>query len=172
MAIQNVSAKQGLVYIDDSADDQFLFRKAVARNGIPLRVESFSSHLPAIDYLLGEFPFDDRTAHPFPVMLICDYDLGLQKGSEVVAIIRTLPKCAGLPIIVFSGRNAPSAVAESYAAGASCFLGKPSEANRWDVLVRALFEGVDGAAGTLEALNALPECSRRPDSGAAAEQRV
>jgi CheY-like chemotaxis protein len=149
-----------LVYIDDSADDHFLFQQAALQTETPLQIQPFFSADPAIAYLKGKAPFADTIIYPPPFLLLCDYDLGTANGSDVVAAIRDISSCASLPIIMFSGSAVDDAVAKSYAAGADYFLCKPTASHRLEVLVQTFYACATANPRNFDALVRLPEYQR------------
>ena len=153
-----------VVYIDDSVDDHFLFQHAVSTSETPLHVQPFFSFAPAIAYLKGETPFDDKRVYPFPAFLLCDYDLRISKAPQVVAAVRALPSGSALPIIVFSGSSDPGCILRSYLAGADHYLRKPTSPARMVILVRSLYDCAMLSPKNFAELAALQEHQPRPTS--------
>lgn len=151
-----------VVYVDDSADDQFLFQLAVSKSELPLHVQTFFSAEPVITYLKGEPPFHDRRVHPVPAFLLCDYDLKLSEGPELVAAVRKIPSCATLPLIMFSGSDDKGCVLRSYLSGADHYLCKPFLTERTVRLVRSLYHGAMLNPRSFDEITTLPEYQRRP----------
>jgi CheY-like chemotaxis protein len=153
------------VYVDDSPDDHLLFQHAVSRTQTPLHIQPFFSAEPAIAYLKGERPFEDRRVYPFPAFLLCDYDLKLSEAPDVVRAIRAIPFCAALPIIIFSGSDDKGCVHRSYFAGADHYLCKPASADRLDAIARALYDCAMLAPRTFQTISGLQEYQPRPQPG-------
>lgn len=128
-----------IIYVDDNADDHFVFHQATRRSQTPFHIQPFYSGEPALAYLRSQPPFDDGTVYPRPHLLLCDFNLGTTCGCDLVAAIRALPTCNTLPIIVFSDSQKPDTIAQSYAAGADCFLFKPGLCADLEIMVKTLY---------------------------------
>jgi response regulator RpfG family c-di-GMP phosphodiesterase len=158
--------KFAAIYVDDSPDDHFLFQHSVVRTEIPLHVQPFFSAEPAITYLKGEPPFEDRRVYPSPAFLLCDFDLKISRGSDLISAVRAIPLCEDLPIILFSGSDDKSCVLVSYLAGADFFLCKPTAPGRLDIVVQTLYVCASSEPRSFERLSHLPEYQPRPQAAA------
>jgi hypothetical protein len=126
--------------VDDSTG-QSLLQEAVIRTETPFHIQPFFSPEAALTYLRGEPPFDNRKIYPFPSLILCNDDLksseeddsGVSgKGSDVVARIRTISSCAGLPIIMLGE-------SDCWEAGAGHFLHKPTSPTGLGIFVQSLY---------------------------------
>ena len=63
-------------------------------------------------------------AHPFD-LLICDVKMPYMDGIELLTLLRTDPKTAGIPVILISGRSDVEAQGKALDAGAADYLTKP-----------------------------------------------
>jgi len=149
--------KCALVYVDDSPDDHFLLQHSVLTTETPFHIQPFFSAEPAIAYVKGDPPFQDGSVNPFPTLVLCDYDLKISQGPELVSVLRAIPSCANLPIFMFSSSDDQSWVLASHAAGADGYLCKPSGAGRLDTLVRTLYACTMSEPRRFEVLTLLPE---------------
>jgi CheY-like chemotaxis protein len=153
-----------VVYVDDSADDHFLLQLSVRRTQTPLHIQPFFSAEPAIAYLKGEPPFEDRRVYPFPAFLLCDYDLKISLGPDLVKALRAITSCASLPIIMFSGSDDKGSVLRSYLAGANHYLCKPATPARMDILVPSLYGCAVLETPNFQSLSNLQEYQPHPRS--------
>lgn len=112
-------------------------------------------------YLNGPL-FVDRRVFPFPEFILCDYDLKISLGSDLVSALRAIPSCAALPIIMFSGSLDQACVLSSYAAGANAYLCKPSVPNRLDILVQTLYVCATSVPANFDRLKYLEEYQPPP----------
>jgi CheY-like chemotaxis protein len=156
------SRKCALVYVDDCDDDHFLLESAALKTELPIRIQSFISAKPALAYLKGEPPFQNRRRNPFPALLLCDYDLKVSQGPEFVRAARCIPSCAGIPIIMFSNSDDQGCVLASYAAGADGYLLKPCDTSRLEAIVETLYVCAISASREFEALTRLEEFQHPP----------
>lgn len=115
-------------------------------------------------YLKGDPPFEDKRPCPFPAFLLCDYDLTISQGPQLVTAVRAIPSCATLPIIIFSGSDDQRCIIRSYLAGADHYLCKPASTPRLDTLVRCLYHCAMLTPKTFQTLRGLKEYHPHPQS--------
>jgi CheY-like chemotaxis protein len=126
--------------VDDSTSGQSLLQEAVIRTETPFHIQPFFSPEAALIYLRGQPPFDNRKIYPFPSLILCndnlksgEDDLDVSgKGSNVVARIRTISSCAGLPIIMLGQSQCSEG-------GAGHFLHKPTSPSGLGIFVQSLY---------------------------------
>ena len=128
-----------IVHLDDDANDLLFFQAALLRTDMPIRVCPFLSPDKAVAWL-EETAFSGEEEAPAPSLFLCDYNLGPVQGHEIVPVIRAMPACAPMSIVIWSGATQQEAVLASYRAGANHFLKKPMRAERMDILVRTLYD--------------------------------
>jgi hypothetical protein len=129
-----------LLSVDDSTSGQSLLQEAVIRTETPFHIQPFFCPEAALTYLRGEPPFDNRKIFPFPLLILCNDGLKIGeddsdvsgKRSDVVARIRTISSCAGLPIIMLGE-------SEYCEAGAGHFLHKPISPSGLGIFVQSLY---------------------------------
>jgi CheY-like chemotaxis protein len=146
-----------VLYVDDNSDDRFFFQRSALETETPFHIQPCFCADAALAYLIGETPFDHRLVYPLPAIILCDYDLGTSKGSDLVSDIRALPSCRGLPVVIFSGVGGGECVAKCYAAGADHFLRKPSTPGRLNTIVQTLYACATSEAGCFDSLKRLEE---------------
>lgn len=74
----------------NSIHDSFLLKDAMVRHAPGLNViGEVSSGKNAIEYLAGKGDYSDRTAHPFPDLLVLDVQIPLVDGLAVVEWVQT-----------------------------------------------------------------------------------
>ena len=126
--------------VDGNIADQSRLQDAVIRTETPFHIQPFFAPEAALTYLRGEPPFDNRKIYPFPSLILCNDDLKSTnddsdvsgKGSDVVARIRTISSCAGLPIIMLGE-------SDCWEAGAGHFLHKPTSPTGLGIFVQSLY---------------------------------
>ena len=115
-----------VLYVEDSPDDQFLFRKAAELAHVRFAVHTVEHGKDAIAYLTGAPPYQDRAAFPFPGLLLLDLKMPVMDGFGLLHWIREESTFKDLPIVVFTSSYQHADVARGYAAGTTAFLTKPS----------------------------------------------
>ena len=59
-----------VLYIEDDADDTFLFKRAFSHSAIPCHLQCVDSFAQARSYMLGEHPYSDRLKCPLPHLIM------------------------------------------------------------------------------------------------------
>ncbi len=133
-----MSAHRLILYAEDDTNDAFLLARAFEKVGIewPLRVVSDGEE--AIAYLSGQRPFDDRTRHPLPGLLLLDLKMPRKTGLEVLKWVRTTPHVCTLPVLMLTSSNQETDVHRAYLLGANGYLVKPNDPRELLSMVEAI----------------------------------
>jgi CheY-like chemotaxis protein len=116
-----------LLVIED-ADDQALLVGMAARRAHPgLNVHTVTNGLEGLAYLRGLAPFEDRTRHPLPNLVILDLYMPELDGFEVLSWIKEHLKDNAFPVVVLTASVRPDDEAKAMALGAMSVHKKPSE---------------------------------------------
>jgi CheY-like chemotaxis protein len=116
-----------LLVIED-ADDQALLVGMAARRAHPgLNVHTVTNGLEGLAYLRGLAPFDDRTRHPLPNLVILDLYMPELDGFEVLSWIKEHMKETSFPIVVLTASVRPDDEAKAMELGAMSVHKKPGE---------------------------------------------
>src|SRR5579859_3905894 len=126
-----------ILQVDDDANDIFLLQHAMKKAGVTNPIQVATDGQEAIDYLRGAGKFTDREKFPFPGLLLMDLKLPYVMGLDVLRWIRTQPRTP-LMVIMLTASAEDADIAEAYRLGANAFLTKPSEANKFEDMVRAI----------------------------------
>ena len=161
--------KCSVLYIDNSADDHFLFQCAVVKSETPLHIQPFFSGEPAIAYLKDQAPFAGLSVYPYPSFVLYDHDPGSSKGDNLTSAVRAFHPSAGLPIIILSDSADDTSVANSYQTGVDHFVRKPTTSTRLAIIVQTLYDCAMSNPRDFNALTRLPEYEPRPAASRAAK---
>jgi len=127
-----------LLLVEDSEDDIFFMRRAIAVAGIGLAVQVASDGQAAVDYLDGRGIYGDRQAYPLPIIVCLDLKLPRASGLEVLRWTRAQPALRSLPILVLTNSREDSDIQEAYSMGANSFLVKPPNPVELNELVKGI----------------------------------
>ena len=94
----------------------------------------------ALDYLQGKGNYEDRSAFPFPNVLVLDLKMPRVDGLEVLWWLSKHPECSVLPTIVFTSSDDPSDIRRAYSLGASAYFVKPMTFDELKNVLRSTFE--------------------------------
>lgn len=117
--------------VEDSPADRRLFQLQCA-NRYPLRLEMVADGERALAMLAAE-------SEPFDLILL---DLNLPKvhGFEVLAAIRESATHRRCPVVILTSSGSADDVVRAYELGASCFIQKPTDLDRYTEMGTAMLE--------------------------------
>ncbi len=124
-----------IILVEDNLSDIELIRIAFEEAAVAADFTIFRDGEEAI----AEVRKIARNKHQLPDLVFLDLNLPRASGHEVLAVIRSEPTFANLPVLVLSTSNHPVDRSRCIAAGASDYLVKPS---RFDELLSLVHEVV------------------------------
>lgn len=90
------------------------------------RVHVTASAEEAVDYLLGRWPFDNRTRYPLPDVIILDLGLPGLGGLDFLDWLDTRSEhWRHVPVVIFTANNDPAIAQQALEKGASQVEVKP-----------------------------------------------
>jgi len=114
-----------ILVAEDDPTDAFFLQRAFGKTGVPVGLKFVRDGQEAIDYLRGEPPFGDRSAHPLPQLLLLDLKMPRLNGFEVLHWLKSQPGLKRLLVIVFSSSAEAGDINRAYDLGANSYLVKP-----------------------------------------------
>ena len=127
-----------VLYVEDEETDIFIMQHAFKKAGIGDRLHAVKDGKEALDYLAGNAPFNDRSRHPLPGLMLLDLKLPYLSGFEVLAWVRQQQHLKRLPVLICSSSSRPDDIARSYDAGANGYILKPNTLSQFEALTLAL----------------------------------
>ncbi len=127
-----------ILYVEDEETDVMLLQHVLTKTGIANPLRTAKDGKAARDYLAGSPPFDDRSRHPLPGLVLLDLNLPYWSGFEVLEWIRQQPQLRRLPVVIFTSSSRPDDIARAYDAGANAYLVKPNALSDLSTLALAL----------------------------------
>jgi CheY-like chemotaxis protein len=113
-----------VLLVEHDADDIFMCRMAVERAKLNVELHIVTTIDRAIEWLIGDEPYDDRNAFPVPHMIVTDLRTENDTGIKLVRWARTTSEYRDLPIVVHSGSFQPGQADECMHAGATATITK------------------------------------------------
>jgi len=126
-----------ILQVEDDPNDVFFLRKAMKKMGVMNPVQVATDGQQAIDYLQGAGQFADRKRFPYPSLVLLDVKLPYVMGLEVLRWIRA-ERGTALAVVMLSASAQEADIVTAYRLGANAFLCKPSEASRFEEMVKAI----------------------------------
>lgn len=124
-----------ILLVEDNLKDVALVQRAFRKAQISTPLQVVTDGEQAIAYLQGEAPYDDRTQHPLPILILLDLKLPRRSGTEVLFWLRQQPGLKRIPVVVLSASREEVDVNQTYDLGVNAYMVKPVG---FDNLVRIL----------------------------------
>jgi CheY-like chemotaxis protein len=114
----------GLIYVEDDADDGFMFQSVwKSREGAaPLTIERSAFELR--DRITAAGTLGDLVERP--ALILLDLNLPVMDGFEFLHWLRQQPYGWDVPVVVFSSSSSPTDIRRAYALGANGYAVKPN----------------------------------------------
>ncbi len=129
-----------ILLADDSDNDVWLMRRAFAKAEVTATLTVVSDGEAAINYLEGKPPYEDRSRHPLPMLVLLDLQMPKISGIEVLAWLRVQPLLKYIPVVVLTSSDDDRDIQRAYDLGANSYLVKPPTAEQLIPLVRSLHD--------------------------------
>jgi CheY-like chemotaxis protein len=129
-----------ILLVEDCSDDVFLMERALQKTQLkhPLRVVTDGEK--AIEYLSGIEDYGDRTAFPFPALVILDLKMPRVTGFQVIEWMRQHADTRLIPIIILSSSALPADINRAYELGANAYMVKPANHQSLERLLQTIGE--------------------------------
>lgn len=114
-----------ILLVEDSVDDEFFFRTALDRSGVPADLVHASDGSIALRILAAARGEDGRRLASCPDLVFLDLKMPVVSGFEVLAWLRANPFVPPLEVAVLSGSDRELDIIRAKAMGASVFHVKP-----------------------------------------------
>ena len=129
-----------ILIVDDNPRDITLFQAALENCRI-----SWPGQIPvharqAIAYPRGDFPDENRAAHPAPGIIFTDLNMPGGHGFELLEWLAANPACHTMPVIVWTTSRMESDIKRAYALGAHSYMVKPVNFGQLEHMMRLAFE--------------------------------
>lgn len=130
-----------MLLIDDDADQRLLTERALVK-ALPTgsSVHLTRSGNDAISYMIGEGVYSDRSAYPFPTLVITDLNMPDGDGFDVLEFLQQNPEWSVVPRIMFSSSDNDDDVRTAFGLGVSAYHIKPAGNEKLAECMRSILE--------------------------------
>jgi CheY-like chemotaxis protein len=127
-----------VLLVEDDVSDFRLIQRAFAKIKPSIPMLRLTHGDEAVAYLAGDAPYENRSLHPIPCVLLLDIKLPRRSGFEVLEWIRMQDSALKrIPIIMLTSSSHQVDVNKAYELGVNSYLVKPSNNSELEQLVSA-----------------------------------
>ena len=108
-----------IVLVEDNRGDVLLVRMALQEKGIKFELTCFEDGRKALNSL-------SRHGLKAPDLILLDLNLPNIEGIDVLREVRSMPKLAGVPVVILTSSTSPTDIHRTALLGAARFISKPS----------------------------------------------
>lgn len=123
-----------ILLVEDSADDEALTLRALARSGVANEVEVVRDGAEAIDRLIGPGSEGLRT----PALVLLDLKLPRVDGLEVLRRVREDERTSLLPVVILTTSQEESDRLNGYRLRVNSYIRKPVDFSKFADAIRQL----------------------------------
>lgn len=127
-----------LLLVEDNPDTVVLVRRALTRAGVPAELQVAGSDTEAREFLYGLGEHAGRDVERVPDLVLLDVNLPGMSGLDFLRLLRIGARTRRVPIVVFTSSQQPRDVERAYERGATSYVAKPIEFDRFAETVVAV----------------------------------
>ncbi len=116
-----------VLFAEDDPNDAYLVQRAFKKAELEHRLVHVIDGQHALDYLTGAPPYEDRSLHPLPALLLLDIKMPRLTGFEVLQYLQHKPGLNTIPAVVLSSSDYEKDIALARHLGAVAYFRKPSD---------------------------------------------
>ena len=128
-----MSESAEILLVEDSPEDVFLFRRALALIGADVRCGVVNTATAASLYLKQEGDYSGATA---PKLIVSDSVYDAELGTDLLQWVRAHPRFKDIPFVLFTGDGNPRLANDAMALGANNVVIKPTDFQEYATKVR------------------------------------
>jgi CheY-like chemotaxis protein len=123
-----------ILLVEDNPPDVMLIHEALADQGMKPQLFVATDGAEAIR-ILDQI---DGSAVPCPELVVLDINLPKVPGFEVLTRIRASPRCASIPVVIFTSSDARNDRQEAARRGATAYILKPNNLEEFPLIAAQL----------------------------------
>lgn len=136
-----------ILLVEDEAGDQELTRRALLDGRIEKELYVVKDGEEALDYLQRRGRYAESQRWPLPDLVLLDLNLPRLDGRQFLIRVKADPRLRRIPVVVLTTSRQEKDIVQSYEAGASSYIVKPTTVEQTLKLAQALeaywFEAVE-----------------------------
>ena len=127
-----------LLLVEDNPDDEALTLRALRKHNLANEIVVARDGQEALDYLFSEGGYSNRDTGELPQVILLDLKLPKVDGLQVLERLRAEPHTRRVPVVVLTSSNEGQDMIRSYDLGASSYVRKPVDFERFIEAARQL----------------------------------
>ena len=124
-----------VLLVDDDQEDLDLTLEVLEMTKMKLNIEIARDGVEAVEYLNKVY---DEEKRKLPDLILLDLNMPRMSGHEVLQYIKGNERFRTIPVVVLTTSKSETDIANSYAAGVSCFVTKPVGLKEFQIVVEAV----------------------------------
>ena len=124
--------RQGIaivLLVEDNPADQQLCLRAFQKGKINVNIHIVSDGQEAMDFLLNQHTFTDKTKYPRPDLVLLDINMPRKDGKQVLKEIKDNPDLKLIPVVMLTTSDQEKDIIDSYQLGVNSYISKPVRIN-------------------------------------------
>jgi two-component system response regulator len=130
--------ENGILLVEDNADDEDLTIRALVQNRIKNEVVVARDGAEALEYLFGIGKYEGRNTKELPQVVLLDLKLPKVDGMEVLRRVRADQRTKLVPVVILTSSNEEQDKLKSYSTGANSYVRKPIDFIQFTEAVKQL----------------------------------
>jgi len=114
-----------ILFAEDNPRDAEMTMRALRKINFTNKVFWVKDGEEALQYLLREGPYAERTESSKPKLVLLDIKMPKVDGIEVLRRIKSTEELKGIPVVMMTSSNEERDVCESYKLGVNSYIVKP-----------------------------------------------
>ncbi len=124
-----------VLLVDDDQEDLDLTLEVLEMTKMKLNIEIARDGVEAVEFLNKVY---DEEKRKLPDLILLDLNMPRMSGHEVLQYIKGDERFRTIPVVVLTTSKSETDIANSYAAGVSCFVTKPVGLKEFQTVVEAV----------------------------------
>lgn len=124
-----------VLLVDDDQEDLDLTLEVLEMTKMKLKIDVAKDGVEAVEFL-NKVQSNDK--QKLPDLILLDLNMPRMNGHEVLQYIKGDARFKHIPVVILTTSKSETDIANSYAAGVSCFVSKPVGLKEFQTVVEAV----------------------------------